>query len=179
MRSIGIVSVSILAVLLFLGACAQLPASDSGWTKVDESEVTVPLEPESAPSSTPSLYTKTIRAYGGEYKDKAQNDYKLPIYLNQGQQLALSFSVENAAPEWVNVMVSLTEPDGNSLGYDVPTRDPAENAQNLSLHSTGATKRGTFIYTARESGFCIVNFRCCYTASDSYVDVLVEYQVAG
>jgi hypothetical protein len=53
MFRVGIICVSFLLTLLLLGACAPSPASESHWTEVDRSGVTVPVEQsDEAPKDT-------------------------------------------------------------------------------------------------------------------------------
>lgn len=175
MNKVAIIIVSlILATAVGLSGCVTLNFPE-GAEQEPMPPAEAPLKPPAPvpprPPEAPALvtHTETIRA-------SANSDYELPIYLDYGQQLCLSFSVEGGNPEWASVMVSFSEPDGNNLFYDDLHRDPAEHAPDLSLTSMHAIRQGTFRYKAKESGFCLVTFHCCTSGRGTYVDVLVEYQ---
>ncbi|MBN1862123.1 MAG: hypothetical protein JW790_00565 [Dehalococcoidales bacterium] len=149
MRKILIITVTLLAVLLPLAACAPAPEQPN------QDQLSFYLVSDATPGDTD--------AYAG---------YTLTIYLEEGQELDLAFSAQGAA-----LRVSLFSPSEKTYGYR-PTPPEDAEAEILGQLKQGliiSAEEGSFIFTAPETGYYAVTLQSASPKAEIAVEL--EYHI--
>jgi hypothetical protein len=156
MRKTLIITVTLLAALLLLGACAPT----EGPEQPNQDQLNFQLVSDAAPGDTD--------AYGG---------YILTLYLEQEQELALAFSAQGAA-----LRVSLFTPSEETYGYrSFATQDSAvgdtetEVLGQLKQGEIVSAEEGSFRFTAPETGYYALTMQSASPKAE--IDVHLEYQI--
>jgi hypothetical protein len=153
MGKIRIITSLIVAALLLLGAC--VPGRETAQPASEQ--LNFQLVSDATPGDTD--------AYGS---------YNFNLYLEQGQELALTFSAEGAA-----VMFSLFTPSKETWGYNPnpasTTTTEGEAMGYLKKGRTVAIEKGSFRFTVPESGDYLAIVKSA--APKGEIAVQINYQI--
>jgi len=155
MRKILIITVTLLAALLLLGACVQTEGPD----QPSQDQLSFYLVSDAAKGDTD--------AYGS---------YILNLYLESEQELNVAFSAHGAA-----LRVSLFSPSEKTHGYRpfaTQADAPEDTAGVLGQLKEGliiSAEEGSFRFTAPETGYYALIMQSASPKAE--IDVQLEYQI--
>jgi hypothetical protein len=155
-KTLIIITVTLLAALLLLGACTPT----EGPEQPTQDQINFYLVSDAAPGDT-----------------DAYASYILSIYLESEQELALAFSAQGAA-----LRVSIFTPSEETYGYrSSATQDSAagdtetEVLGRLKKGEIVSAEEGSFRFTAPETGYYALTIQSASPKAE--IDVHLEYQI--